>query len=366
MTSTLGYPTINAYGVDFTQLMQKVQQQLAEVGIDARARAATFVGLDRPVRATSSFPAHDVLYAPDYFGPAQYVSYFGLAEGAGGEERAAAASPDRSTTSRCELRREALATADERETQYDYREVSQMMTKNIIMPLVSPDLVLAYAANSRRAYSACCNLPSTRSTALTSDDSATLGGANRASLHRRSDPPDPDGLLGVVTVAFLVPRRPGRSVVQRARRQMENPEAVAAAEAKYGLDKPLIQQYFIYVGNLFRRCRHLFAPSNPWWTICSSPPGDHRAGRRGDGRGDHRRRGWVCLAARFHDRPPDHVARLFSLVGASAPVYWSGLVLLFIFSVRLGWLPGPGRIDTRGAAPPVRHRHVHDRFAARR
>jgi ABC-type dipeptide/oligopeptide/nickel transport system permease component len=35
-------------------------------------------------------------------------------------------------------------------------------------------------------------------------------------------------------------------------------------------------------------------------------------------------------------------------------VYWSGLVLLLIFSVKLGWLPGPGRLDSRSAAPTDR------------
>ena len=29
------------------------------------------------------------------------------------------------------------------------------------------------------------------------------------------------------------------------------------------------------------------------------------------------------------------------------PVFWSGLILLYIFSVKLGWLPGPGRLDAR-------------------
>src|SRR5690606_29465909 len=58
------------------------------------------------------------------------------------------------------------------------------------------------------------------------------------------------------------------------------------------------------------------------------------------------------LAARFRDGPIDNIARLFALVGASAPVFWSGLLVLFIFSVQLGWLPGPGRIDPRAVAPP--------------
>jgi peptide/nickel transport system permease protein len=41
----------------------------------------------------------------------------------------------------------------------------------------------------------------------------------------------------------------------------------------------------------------------------------------------------------------DHVVRGFSLLGVSSPVFWLGLVALYIFYFRLGWLPGPGRLD---------------------
>src|SRR5690606_8213585 len=57
------------------------------------------------------------------------------------------------------------------------------------------------------------------------------------------------------------------------------------------------------------------------------------------------------VAARFQNRAPDNLARLFALFGSSVPVFWSGLVVLFIFSVQLGWLPGPGRINSRMSAP---------------
>jgi ABC-type dipeptide/oligopeptide/nickel transport system permease component len=165
-------------------------------------------------------------------------------------------------------------------------------------------------------------------------------------------------LLGIVTVAFLishvVPANPLSSVLSQ--RQMENPEAVAAAEAKYGLDKPLIQQYFIYVGNLFQGdagtsfvtrqpvvddIRHRL-PATIELTIAAMAV----AIIGGVGLG--------VLAATRHNKLTDHAGRLFSLVGSSVPVYWSGLVLLLIFSVRLGWLPGPGRLDSRSVAPTGR------------
>jgi len=165
-------------------------------------------------------------------------------------------------------------------------------------------------------------------------------------------------LLGIVTVAFLishvVPANPLTSVLSA--RSLENPEAVAAAEEKYGLDKPLVQQYFIYIG-------HLLQGDAGTSFVTKQPVSE-----------DLRNRlpatleltiaammvavvGGVLigvLVAIRHNKPTDHAGRLFSLLGSSIPVYWSGLVLLLIFSVKLGWLPGPGRLDSRSVAPTDR------------
>jgi peptide/nickel transport system permease protein len=41
----------------------------------------------------------------------------------------------------------------------------------------------------------------------------------------------------------------------------------------------------------------------------------------------------------------DSVIRIFSLVGNSIPVFWLGLLALFLFYARLQWTGGPGRLD---------------------
>jgi peptide/nickel transport system permease protein len=43
----------------------------------------------------------------------------------------------------------------------------------------------------------------------------------------------------------------------------------------------------------------------------------------------------------------DSAARLFALLGQSVPVFWLGLVLMYFFSVQLGWLPTSGFGDWR-------------------
>ena len=162
-------------------------------------------------------------------------------------------------------------------------------------------------------------------------------------------------LLGIVSIAFLISHftqgDPLSSIVSE--RQMDNPEVVAAAKARWGLDKSLPEQYLIYIGNLltgdlgtsFRTKQPVSQdllerlPATLELVIAAMILGSTSGIVLG------------VLAARFRDRAIDHGARLWALVGSSTPVFWSGLILLYIFSVVLGWLPGPGRIDAR-ATPP--------------
>jgi len=49
------------------------------------------------------------------------------------------------------------------------------------------------------------------------------------------------------------------------------------------------------------------------------------------------------LAALGHNTVLDRLAMLLALVGSSAPVFWSGLLLILLFALTLGWLPASGR-----------------------
>jgi peptide/nickel transport system permease protein len=44
-------------------------------------------------------------------------------------------------------------------------------------------------------------------------------------------------------------------------------------------------------------------------------------------------------------RWPDHLVRVVGLFGYSIPVFWLGLVGLFVFYGKLDWVAGPGRLD---------------------
>lgn len=163
-------------------------------------------------------------------------------------------------------------------------------------------------------------------------------------------------LLGVITVAFLLSHftnaDPLTSIV--GERQMGNQAVVQAAKERWGLDRSLPEQYLIYLKNLvsgdfgvsFRTkqpvSQDLLArlPATLELVIAAMLVGAVTGVTLG------------VAAANFRDRLTDHFARLFALVGSSIPVFWSGLILLYIFSVSLGWLPGPGRLNPRTEAPP--------------
>jgi ABC-type dipeptide/oligopeptide/nickel transport system permease component len=162
-------------------------------------------------------------------------------------------------------------------------------------------------------------------------------------------------ILGIITVAFFISHSThGDPLVSiLGDRQMENPEVVAAARARWGLDKSLPEQYLIYVRNLLtgdlgvsiRTKRPVLQdlaarlPATLELVFAAMLIGTVSGVVLG------------VVAARYRDGLIDHLSRLFALIGSSLPVFWSGLILLYIFWVNLRWLPGPGRLDARTPAP---------------
>jgi ABC-type dipeptide/oligopeptide/nickel transport system permease component len=51
------------------------------------------------------------------------------------------------------------------------------------------------------------------------------------------------------------------------------------------------------------------------------------------------------ISALKRNKMIDHISRVFSLTGASTPLFWMALILQFIFYFKLGWLPAAGRLE---------------------
>ncbi len=150
-------------------------------------------------------------------------------------------------------------------------------------------------------------------------------------------------------ISQVVPSDPATAALGNNAR----PAQIEAYREKRGLDKPAWQQYLLYMrslatGDLGRSLRtgrpivsdlRDFFPATLELTLGAMlfslllgiPFG--------------------ILAAVKQDRPLDLGVRTLALVGGATPVYWLAILALQLFHAKLGWLPGPGRLDAYLLAP---------------
>ncbi|WP_225064031.1 ABC transporter permease [Pseudalkalibacillus sp. A8] len=121
-------------------------------------------------------------------------------------------------------------------------------------------------------------------------------------------------------------------------------EEVQAIRENLGLDKPLIEQYLLYLKDLLS--------GNLGYSIQSGAPVSKLIGERimptlGL---TFMSIGWALvvgillgvISAVFRNKWPDHLGMLTAVSGISLPNFWVGLVLIQLFSVQLGLLPTGG------------------------
>lgn len=164
-------------------------------------------------------------------------------------------------------------------------------------------------------------------------------------------------VAGVIVISFVLTRAlPGDPAAYFAGPAADE-TSIAEIRETLGLDKPLIQQFFIYVGDLARGdlgtalstgqpvAVDLAArlPASLELTLVALvlscavaiPLGVLAATRPGT---------WV-----------DHLCRVVVTAGVSMPTFFTGIVLIYVFYYLLGWSPAPlGRLDFLYIAP----RHV--------
>ena len=162
-------------------------------------------------------------------------------------------------------------------------------------------------------------------------------------------------LLGIASIVFIVSRlTPADPLVQIiGERNLSNPEVVAAAKAQWGLDSPVPVQYVKYMKNLVQGDMGTsFSTRKPVFDdLVDRLPATLELTFTAMVIGLVFGVGLGVLAARNRNRIVDHVARFFALIGSSLPAFWAGLLVLYVFYAKLGWLPGPGRLDPRATEP---------------
>ena len=156
----LEFPAMNVYGIDLSLLAQKLQQDLAKIKVSLVLKPETF-NVWSGVIDNPGVPFAMGFFAPDYFGSAQYVQFFGMLPGEPWGKRAGVGTtPGLDGKLELDMFNKALAAAGPAQEEA-YRALGiKMIDDKIILPIVSPDLVLAYRSDiSGVRYSACCNLP---------------------------------------------------------------------------------------------------------------------------------------------------------------------------------------------------------------
>jgi len=148
---------------------------------------------------------------------------------------------------------------------------------------------------------------------------------------------------GILTITFILLRVGPTSPVDRyilniAAKGQDVDSVRQAIEARYGLDKPIIEQYLLYMGNLLQ---------GKWgWSFSASQTVMDLIGSHwiysfqlvllssifaiivGVGLG--------MLSAVKQNTKIDYAASIFSFIGISIPGFWLGLMLILVFAVYLG------------------------------
>jgi len=148
-------------------------------------------------------------------------------------------------------------------------------------------------------------------------------------------------LIGVSIITFglshLVPADP--AIVALGDHATD--KQIDAFREKYGLNKPVPEQYWIYVTNLIQgdlgislRTRRpvasdlrTFFPATFELSLTALVLSIFIGIPAG------------VISATARNRLPDHIVRIVSLIGGSVPIFWLGLILIGFFYGRLGWLP---------------------------
>jgi peptide/nickel transport system permease protein len=153
-------------------------------------------------------------------------------------------------------------------------------------------------------------------------------------------------LIGVTLMVFVLSHVIPADPVAISLGPEATADQIQALREAWGLDKPLYIQYGVFLKNLMmgdlgfslvsrrpvtEELLHYFPATFELTTasmILSLVVGI-----------------FIGIVSAVHrNRFFDHLTRTYSIFGISMPIFWLGLLLLLLFYVKLGWLPGGGRI----------------------
>ncbi|MGG0643428.1 ABC transporter permease [Sporosarcina gallistercoris] len=169
-------------------------------------------------------------------------------------------------------------------------------------------------------------------------------------------------LLGMTFVVFMMIRAIPGNPAQVILGQQATPEAVAALNAKLGLDQPWYIQFFSYLKGLFtgdlgESMRTRLPVADEIWPYLAATLelalfAMIIAVVIGINAG--------IISAWFQNSWFDYTAMILALVGVSMPIFWLGLLGQWAFAIELQWLPTTGREQVRDPVSAVTNLYMID------
>lgn len=161
-------------------------------------------------------------------------------------------------------------------------------------------------------------------------------------------------LIGISLITFVVSHMVPADPIKAVAGIRAKGEQVEELRRLYGLDKPLHEQYFLWVVNL--------AHGDLGMSIRTGQPVLEDLRRYAPATVELSLVAMLLtvtvglplgiISALQKDRLLDHASRAIALSGVSMPIFWVALLLQILFFSRLGWFPADGRMDIMIDPPP--------------
>jgi peptide/nickel transport system permease protein len=160
-------------------------------------------------------------------------------------------------------------------------------------------------------------------------------------------------LFGLLILTFLMIRVVPADPAAALAGDNATPQQIAAIRHQYGFDRPVIEQLFLYLGQViqfnFGESQYSHRPvgvdirqrlpATLELTISALLIATFLGVPLG------------VVAGVYHNRWPDFALRLFSIAGVAVAAFWFAIMLQLLFAMRIEWLPLRGRMGS-GIIPP--------------
>lgn len=158
-------------------------------------------------------------------------------------------------------------------------------------------------------------------------------------------------IIVTVLVFFVMRLLPGDPIIiyvaQSAQVEAMPPEMIEQLRQKFGLDQPIIMQYFNWVGNIFRGDfgESIFYHEKVGRLMLERFPVTAHLGILALIVGSITGLIAGLLAAIRRGKWLDKIITPLTYIGITIPVFFVAILMIYVIGLRLGWLPFPGYVS---------------------